>query len=219
MPTSYRILRYHDGATGRPQTKAGHTWVHSAGNAYPTPSRDPPTRRVDFIVNTSPALIVTRTTVGHRQLRLRTKQEVHGWLNENPRIRAHFTPTSCIVDRGSWMNIVAIWFGIIERQAIHRGAFGDVRELTAAIRTYITGWLQQSSPPLRLDPRPRGNPQESQPSPNFKRGPPLSIEMAKYPLTSGCTGSIPGAGNHPAVRAVIVPRELNPIDFNKRKAR
>jgi hypothetical protein len=52
------------------------------------------------------------------------------------------------------MNIVAIWFGIIERQAIHRGAFGDVRELTTAIRTYITGWLQQSSPPLRLDPRP-----------------------------------------------------------------
>jgi hypothetical protein len=117
------------------------------------------------------------------------------------------------------MNMVAIWFGIIERQAIHRGAFGDVRELTTAIRTYITGWLQQSSPPLRLDPRPRGNPQESQPSPNFKRGPPLSIEMAKYPLTSGCTGSIPGAGNHPAVRAVIVPRELNLIDFNKRKAR
>jgi hypothetical protein len=103
MPTSYRILRYHDGATGRPQTKAGHTWVHSAGNAYPTPSRDPPTRRVDFIVNTSPAPIVTRTTVGHRQLRLHTKQEVHGWLNENPRIRAHFTPTSCIVDRGSWI--------------------------------------------------------------------------------------------------------------------
>jgi hypothetical protein len=98
MPTSYRILRYHDGATGRPQTKAGHTWVHSAGNAYPTPSRDPPTRRVDFIVNTSPAPIVTRTTVGHRQLRLHTKQEVHGWLNENPHIRAHFTPTSCIVD-------------------------------------------------------------------------------------------------------------------------
>ena len=44
--------------------------------------------------------------------------------------------------------MVAIWFGIIERQAIHRGAFGDVRELTTAIRAYITGWLQQSSPPF-----------------------------------------------------------------------
>lgn len=34
----------------------------------------------------------------------------------------------------------AIWFGIIERQAIHRGTFGSVRDLTTAIRTYINGW-------------------------------------------------------------------------------
>jgi hypothetical protein len=116
------------------------------------------------------------------------------------------------------MNMVAIWFGIIERQAIHRGAFGDVRELTTAIRTYITGWLQQSSPPLRLDPRPRGNPQESQPSPNFKRGPPPSIEMAKYPLTSERTGSVPGAGNHPAVARRYRAARAEPNRLHKRKA-
>jgi hypothetical protein len=115
------------------------------------------------------------------------------------------------------MNMVAIWFGIIERQAIHRGAFGDVRELTTAIRAHITGWLQQSGPPLRLDPRTRGNPQESQPSPNFKRGPPPSIEMAKYPLTSERTGMFPAQEIIQLWRAVIVPRELNLIDFNKTK--
>jgi hypothetical protein len=38
------------------------------------------------------------------------------------------------------MNMVEIWFGIIERQAIHRGTFGSVRDLTTAIRTYINGW-------------------------------------------------------------------------------
>jgi hypothetical protein len=80
------------------------------------------------------------------------------------------------------MNMVAIWFGIIERQGIHRGTFGNVRELTTAIRTYITGWLQQPGPPLRQDRDPRGNPQESQPSPNSKRGPPASIEIAKYSI-------------------------------------
>jgi hypothetical protein len=32
------------------------------------------------------------------------------------------------------MNLVEAWFGIIERQAIHRGTFGSVRELTTAIR-------------------------------------------------------------------------------------
>ena len=69
------------------------------------------------------------------------KQEVLDWLAENPRIRAHFTPTSA-----SWMNMVEIWFGIIERQAIHRGTFGSVRDLTTAIRTYITGWNNRAHP-------------------------------------------------------------------------
>ena len=31
--------------------------------------------------------------------------------------------------------MVEIWFGIVERQAIHRGTFGNVRDLTTAIRT------------------------------------------------------------------------------------
>ena len=38
----------------------------------------------------------------------------------------HFTPTS-----GSWLNLVEVWFGIIERQAIHRGTFGSVRDLNS----------------------------------------------------------------------------------------
>ena len=44
--------------------------------------------------------------------------EVRDWLEANPRIHVHFTPTS-----GSWLNLVEVWFGIIERQAIHRGTF------------------------------------------------------------------------------------------------
>ena len=55
--------------------------------------------------------------------------EVRTWLEQNPRIRVHFTPTS-----GSWLNLVEVWFGIIERQAIHRGTFRSFRELNAKIR-------------------------------------------------------------------------------------
>jgi transposase len=44
--------------------------------------------------------------------------KVKAWLAANPRIQVHFTPTS-----GSWLNLVEVWFGIIERQAIHRGTF------------------------------------------------------------------------------------------------
>ena len=46
------------------------------------------------------------------------RPEIKAWLAANPRIHVHFTPTS-----GSWLNLVEVWFGIIERQAIRRGVF------------------------------------------------------------------------------------------------
>ena len=67
--------------------------------------------------------------------------EVRTWLAENPHIHVHFTPTSA-----SWLNVVEVWFSIIERQAIHRGSVGNVRDLTRAIRTYITGWNTRAHP-------------------------------------------------------------------------
>ena len=67
--------------------------------------------------------------------------EVRDWLAANPRITIHFTPTS-----GSWLNLVEVWFGIIERQAIHRGTFGSVRDLNAKIRAFINGWNDRSTP-------------------------------------------------------------------------
>ncbi len=67
--------------------------------------------------------------------------EVRDWLAENPRVQVHFTPTSA-----SWLNLVEVWFGIIERQAIRRGTFGNVRELTSAIRKFITGWNNRAHP-------------------------------------------------------------------------
>ena len=69
------------------------------------------------------------------------KAEVRDWLAEKPRIRVHFTPTSA-----SWMNLVEVWFGIIERQAIHRGTFRSVRELTTKIREFINGWNPRAKP-------------------------------------------------------------------------
>jgi hypothetical protein len=37
-------------------------------------------------------------------------------------------------------NLVEVWFGLIERQAIRRGVFPSVRDLTLKIRAFITGW-------------------------------------------------------------------------------
>ena len=69
------------------------------------------------------------------------KVEIRDWLTANPRIHVHFTPTS-----GSWLNLVEIWFGIIERQAIHRGSFGSVKDLNAKIRAFVDGWNDRCHP-------------------------------------------------------------------------
>ncbi|WP_441411002.1 hypothetical protein [Arthrobacter sp. 2MCAF15] len=42
--------------------------------------------------------------------------------------------------------MVEIWFGIIERQAIHRGTFTSVTDLMRKIRQFITGWNKRSQP-------------------------------------------------------------------------
>jgi transposase len=66
---------------------------------------------------------------------------VKAWLAANPRVVCHFTPT-----HASWMNLVEVWFSLIERQAIHRGTFGSVKDLNAKIRAYIDGWNDRCHP-------------------------------------------------------------------------
>ena len=69
--------------------------------------------------------------------------EVRAWLArpENRRITLHFTPTSC-----SWLNLAECFFSIITRQAIRRGTFTSVAELTAAIGTFIDNWNDHPHP-------------------------------------------------------------------------
>jgi transposase len=69
------------------------------------------------------------------------RPEIRTWLAANPRVRVHFTPTA-----GSWLNLVEVWFGIIEKQAIRRGTFGSVRDLNTKIRAFIAGWNDRCHP-------------------------------------------------------------------------
>jgi transposase len=66
---------------------------------------------------------------------------VQSWLAKNKRITMHFTPTY-----GSWLNLVEIFFGIITRQAIRGGSFTSVKDLIAAIETYIDAWNARCQP-------------------------------------------------------------------------
>lgn len=67
--------------------------------------------------------------------------EVRDWLEANPRIHVHFTPTS-----GSWLNLVEVWFGIIDKQVIKRGVFPSVKDLNAKIRAFVNGWNDRCHP-------------------------------------------------------------------------
>jgi len=49
------------------------------------------------------------------------------WLARHPRIHLHFTPTYA-----SWLNLVEVFFSILERQALRRGDFTSVEDLMAA---------------------------------------------------------------------------------------
>ena len=67
--------------------------------------------------------------------------DVQKWLQANPRVRFHFTPTSA-----SWMNQIETWFGILSRQAIRRGSFRSVKELIAMIAAFTAQWNEGSTP-------------------------------------------------------------------------
>ncbi len=49
------------------------------------------------------------------------------------RFHIHYTPTYA-----SWLNQVERWFGLITQQAIRRGSFRSVRDLTRKIDTFVT---------------------------------------------------------------------------------
>jgi transposase len=73
----------------------------------------------------------------------RKHPQIRKWLAEpeNERITLHFTPASC-----SWLNMVEIFFGIITRQAIGRGTFRSVKDLTTAIGHFIDACNDRCQP-------------------------------------------------------------------------
>jgi len=70
------------------------------------------------------------------------------------------------------MNLVEVWFGIVESQTIRRGVFTFVKDPNAKIRASIDGWHDRAHPFVWTKTR-RGDPGEGQPS-NYIRSAPLA---------------------------------------------
>ena len=70
-----------------------------------------------------------------------TNTEREGMAGEEPADHAALHP-----DLGVMAQLVEIFFGIITRQAIRRGTFTSVKDLVAAIETFIDGWNERCQP-------------------------------------------------------------------------
>ena len=66
---------------------------------------------------------------------------VEEFLEQNPRVRFHFTPTY-----SSWLNQVEIWFAKIERDVIARGVFTSVKDLSRKLMKYIRAYEKTAKP-------------------------------------------------------------------------
>lgn len=66
---------------------------------------------------------------------------VNEFLEQNPRVRFHFTPTY-----SSWLNQVEIWFAKIERNVIARGVFTSVKDLSRKLMKYIREYEKTAAP-------------------------------------------------------------------------
>jgi transposase len=63
------------------------------------------------------------------------------FLEANPKVRFHFTPTY-----SSWLNQVEIWFAKLERDVIARGVFTSVNDLARKLRKYIHAYGKAAKP-------------------------------------------------------------------------
>lgn len=68
-------------------------------------------------------------------------QQVQQFLEANPKVRLHYTPTY-----SSWLNQVEIWFSKIQRDVIARGIFTSVADLKRKLMRYIKAYGKVAKP-------------------------------------------------------------------------
>jgi transposase len=68
-------------------------------------------------------------------------EAVREFLERNPRVHFHFTPTY-----SSWLNQVELWFAKIQRDVIARGVFTSVADLARKLMKYIRLYAKSAKP-------------------------------------------------------------------------
>ena len=153
-----RPARHHDLVRGAgDRHRQGHRGVQAAAPAPGVPA--PSSSRSPGPTPTSELHLVMDNYAAHKRV------EVRDWLAANPRIHVHFTPTSGVVAEPGR--------GLVRH---HRTPSHPPRHLRLRPRPQrqdprLHRRLERPLPPLRLDQDRRRDPQESQPSTDFRNGP------------------------------------------------
>ena len=107
-----------------------------------TSARHTSTEFVDFlaqIVDSQPAgreiHVIADNLSAHKT------RKVFEFLEANPAVRIHYTPTY-----SSWLNQVEIWFSKIQRDVISRGVFTSVKDLASKLMRYIRNYNKTATP-------------------------------------------------------------------------
>lgn len=74
-------------------------------------------------------------------LQVHKTAEVEAWLVEHPRWRFHFTPT-----HASWLNQIELWFSILSRRLLKRGAFASKADLKEQLLAFIERYNPSARP-------------------------------------------------------------------------
>src|SRR6266403_2225249 len=108
------------------KTAARHTSAEFVGFLGQLVASQPKGREIHLIVDNLSA---------HK-----TKQ-VFEFLQANPAVRLHYTPTY-----SSWLNQVEIWFSKIQRDVIARGIFTSISDLSRKLIRYIKQYNKTATP-------------------------------------------------------------------------
>jgi transposase len=108
------------------KTSARHTSAEFVGFLAQIVDRQPAGRQIHVIAD---------------NLSAHKTKKVFAFLEANPALRIHYTPTY-----SSWLNQVEIWFSKIQRHVISRGVFTSVKDLARKLMGYIRHYNKTATP-------------------------------------------------------------------------
>jgi transposase len=78
--------------------------------------------------------------------KLKTAQDRRQWMGASgKRITFHFLPT-----HGSWLNLVEIWFGILQQKSLKNISFSSIKNLEDRIVSYTSTWNADFAHPFKF---------------------------------------------------------------------